>query len=153
MSAPNPLPLPRDQLITNVEIMEITGFNLNRVNLLKSKPQFPSVICFFERRTALYKKTAVLDWLDRFPQKKYNSKANGSSPKIVFKRKIKPRGYEVFDNCMALQFLSYKLGKEQQKQFPGTGRTTVTHLVDINEHEIPNKNLSKQSNTGLIEYF
>ena len=126
MSAPKPLPLPRDQLITNVEIMGMTGFNINRVNLLKSKPQFPKILCFSPARTALYKKSAVLDWFDRFPQKTQKSRKQQ-----VFK---KPRVYKssaqhtIFDNQLCVNFI---IGKDKHK-FPGTGKTTTVHLNESN---------------------
>jgi len=122
MSAPKSLPLPRDQLITNIEIMEMTGFNLNRVNLLKSKPLFPKILCFSPHRTALYKKSAVLEWFERFPQKTKKSRKQQ-----VFK---KPRVYKssaqhtIFDNQLCVNFI---IG-ENKRKFPGTGKTTIVRL-------------------------
>jgi hypothetical protein len=126
MSAPKPLPLPRDQLITNVEIMEMTGFNLNRVNLLKAKPLFPKILCFSPCRTALYKKAAVLEWFERFPQKTQKSRKQQ-----VFK---KPRVYKssaqhtIFDNQLCVNFI---IGENKHK-FTGTGKTTIVHLNELN---------------------
>ena len=128
MSAPKPLPMPRDQLISNVEIMEMTGFNLNRVNLLKSKPLFPKILCFQPCRTALYKKIAVLEWLERFPQRTFKARSGSTSTKP---KKIKPRNYEIFDNLMAVKFLSNQIGIRVIRKFPGTGKTTVVNLIDI----------------------
>jgi len=122
MSAPKSLPLPRDQLITNVEIMALTGFNLNRVNLLKAKPLFPKILCFSSHRTALYKKAAVLEWFERFPQKTQKSRV-----KQVFKNpKVKSEAtkHTTFDNNLCVNFL---IGKVKTK-FPGTGKTTIVHL-------------------------
>jgi len=125
MSAPKPLPLPRDELISNIEIMEMTGFNLNRVNLLKYKPLFPKILCFLSGRTALYKKTAVLEWFERFPQKTQKSRR----PQ-VFKEPRKNKSVDtrtlhtVFDNQLCVNFI---IGKNKRK-FPGTGKTTTVHL-------------------------
>jgi len=125
MSASKPLPLPRDQLISNVEIMKMTGFNLNRVNLLKSKPLFPKILCFSPHRTALYKKAAVLDWFERFPQKTQKTRRLQ-----VFKEPRKNQSVDtrhtIFDNKLCISFI---IGKEKTK-FPGTGKTT---LVQLNE--------------------
>ena len=125
MSASKPLPLPRDQLISNVEIMKMTGFNLNRVNLLKSKPLFPKKLCFLPHRTALYKKAAVLDWFERFPQKTQKTRRLQ-----VFKEPRKNQSVDtrhtIFDNKLCISFI---IGKEKTK-FPGTGKTT---LVQLNE--------------------
>ena len=124
MSAPKPLPLPRDQLITNVEIMALTGFNLNRVNLLKSKPLFPKILCFSPARTALYKKSAVLEWFERFPQKTQKTR------KQVFKNprvKSDATQHTNFDNNLCVHFL---IGN-QKSHFPGTGKTTTLHLFDL----------------------
>ena len=131
MSAAKPLPLPRDQLITNVEIMEMTGFNLNRVNLLKSKPLFPKIVCFSPCRTALYKKAAVLDWFDRFPQKTQKSRL----PQ-VFKDPRKNKSVDtrtrthhtIFDNQLCVRFV---IGKDKTK-FHGTGKTTTVQLTELN---------------------
>ena len=131
MSDPKPLPLPRDQLISNIEIMEMTGFNLNRVNLLKSQPLFPKILCFQPCRTALYKKIAVLEWLDRFPQKTQKSRR-----KQVFKEPRKNKSVDtrtrthhtVFDNQLCVNFI---IGKGKTK-FPGTGKTTTVHLNELN---------------------
>jgi len=123
MSGSKPLPLPREELISNVEIMEMTGFNLNRVNLLKSKPLFPSTMCFSPHRTALYKKAAVLEWFARFPQKTQKTRR----PQ-VFKEPIKNKSVDtrhtVFDNKLCISFI---IGKEKTK-FPGTGKTTRVQL-------------------------
>jgi hypothetical protein len=126
MSAAKPLPLPRDELISNIEIMEMTGFNLNRVNLLKAKPLFPKILCFSPARTALYKKAAVLEWFERFPQKTQKSRKQQ-----VFK---KPRVYKssaqhtIFDNQLCVNFI---IGKDKTK-FPGTGKTTTVHINELN---------------------
>ena len=123
MSDPKPLPLPRDQLITNVEIMDMTGFNINRVNLLKSKPLFPKILCFSPHRTALYKKAAVLEWFERFPQKTQKTR----KPQ-VFKEPRKNKSvaaqHTIFDNQLCVNFI---IGKNKRK-FPGTGKTTTVHL-------------------------
>ena len=125
MSVPKPLPLPREELISNIEIMELTGFNLNRVNLLKSKPLFPKILCFSPHRTALYKKSAVLDWFERFPQKTQKTRRLQ-----VFKEPRKNQSVDtrhtIFDNKLCISFI---IGKEKTK-FPGTGKTT---LVQLNE--------------------
>ena len=127
MSATKPLPLPRDELISNIEIMKMTGFNLNRVNLLKSKPLFPKILCFSPHRTALYKKTAVLEWFGRFPQKTQKSRR----PQ-VFKEPRKNKSVHTqhtnFDNNLCVHFL---IGN-QKSHFPGTGKTTTVHLNESN---------------------
>jgi len=129
MSAPKSLPLPRDQLITNVEIMALTGFNLNRVNLLKAKPLFPKILCFSPCRTALYKKSAVLEWFKRFPQKTQKTRKpqffdNPRKNKTAYTRTRRT----VFDNQLCVRFV---IGKVKTK-FPGTGRTTTVHLDELN---------------------
>jgi len=127
MSASKPLPLPRDQLISNVEIMKMTGFNLNRVNLLKSKPLFPKKLCFLPHRTALYKKAAVLDWFERFPQKPQKKRR----PKL-FKEPRKNQSVDtrhtIFDNKLCISFI---IGN-QKSHFPGTGKTTTVQLTELN---------------------
>ena len=129
MSAPKSLPLPRDQLITNVEIMALTGFNLNRVNLLKSKPLFPKILCFSSHRTALYKKAAVLEWFERFPQKTQKSRKQVFQKPRVYNPDVRPRSpHTVFDNNLCVNFL---IGKDKTK-FPGTGKTTIVHLNESN---------------------
>jgi hypothetical protein len=126
MSNAKPLPLPRDQLISNVEIMEMTGFNINRVNLLKVKPLFPKTVCFSPCRTVLYKKVAVMEWFDRFPQKPQKTR----KPQ-VFKAPRKNKSaaaqlHTIFDNQLCVNFL---IGKKKTK-FPGTGKTTTVQLTE-----------------------
>ena len=123
--------MPRDELITNVEIMELTGFNINRVNLLKTKPLFPKILCFSSHRTAFYKKAAVLEWFERFPQKTQKTRR----PQ-VFKQPRKNKSVDtrtrthhtVFDNQLCVNFI---VGKDKHK-FPGTGKTTTVHLDELN---------------------
>ena len=136
MSAVKPLPLPRNELISNVEIMEMTGFNINRVNLLKAKPLFPPALCFFPCRTALYRKAAVIIWFERFPQRTFKPRSGKTPTKP---KKIKPRNYEFFDNLMAVKFLSNQIGTRVKRKFPGTGKTTVINLIDRNDYEVLRK--------------
>ena len=126
MSKTKPLPLPRDELISNIEIIEMTGFNINRVNLLKTKPLFPKILCFSSHRTAFYKKAAVLEWFERFPQKTQKSRV-----KQVFKNpkvKSETTKHTTFDNNLCVNFL---IGKVKTK-FPGTGKTTIVYLNGLN---------------------
>ena len=130
MSDPKPLPLPREELISNIEIMEMTGFNINRVNLLKAKPLFPKILCFQPCRTALYKKIAVLEWFERFPQRTFKARSGRTPTKPI---KTKSRTYEIFDNHLAMQFLSNQIKSKKSKSFAGTGKTTVINLIERND--------------------
>jgi len=128
MSKTKPLPMPRDELISNIEIMEMTGFNLNRVNLLKSKPLFPKILCFSPCRTALYKKAAVLEWFERFPQKTQKSRRPQVFKQPRKNKSAKQPQHTIFDNQLCVNFI---VGKDKTK-FPGTGKTTTVHLDELN---------------------